>query len=887
MPHNSRDKVMDISPGSQLGPYEIVSRIGAGGMGEVFKARDTRLDRSVAIKVLPAELAANAQLRLRLEREARAISQLNHPNICTLFDVGDGFLVMELLEGETLADRITRGPLPVAQTLRLGMQIADALDKAHRAGIVHRDLKPANIMLTKSGAKLLDFGLAKPGMLGVMGPTSTEAAAPTMQRPLTQEGTILGTFQYMSPEQLEGVDADGRSDIFALGCVLYEMVTGRRAFDGKSRTSLIAAIVSSEPAPLSQIVPLTPPALEHVVQKCLAKDREDRWQSAHDIAEELRWIGDAGSQAGVATPLTMRRKSRERLAWAALAIATLIGGAFAARAFHGGEQHPVYRFSIPTAAAGHAWDFNSSISAFALSPDGRSVAFNAFDGSGKRYIWLRHMDEFEARRLDGSEGMPVGRFAPDGQSLFTATGGKLIRLPVSGAAPEVVAETSPGPVRLARSGAMINIGPDRRFYRLGSGSAAAVPITTLDKSRSEIYHTGPQILPDDEHFLFISYRRPPNATTYLHDLYVGSINGDPAVRVGDIPSRAEYANGRLFFVRDSTLMSAPFDVKTKKFTGDAVAVASNVYYFKGTGAAAFAVSEGGVVAFRSRSSDRLEWYDMRGNRLGVVNGRTNVDNKFEISPDGSQVYVAESDDRDGIHHAWAYGLTRTTRARMFAFTWANEGAPLITPDGRYAIHSSDRLDEPDIFISNVDGTDERLLVQAPGIQYPDSISRDGRFLLYDSNQGGLKTHYDIWAMPLNGNGKPFPVVQTPADEFNAQFSPDGKWVAYSSNETSVPQVYVKPFAGGGAARQVSLTGGAFPHWTHDGKSILFCSGRTMMSADFTNGAPGDPKRMFDSPETIENFEIAADGQRLLLLTATDEALSPPINVIAGWQPPSK
>ncbi len=302
---------MRISAGSRLGPYEIVSRIGAGGMGEVWKARDTRLDRSVAIKVLPAEFAGNADLKLRFEREARTISQLNHAHICTLHDVGheDGlsYLVMELLEGESLADRLARGPLPVEQVLRLGVQIADALDKAHRQGIVHRDLKPGNVMITKSGAKLLDFGLAKAGV-------AVDLEGATQQQPLTREGTILGTFQYMSPEQLEGVEADPRADIFALGVVLYEMLTGKRAFEGKTKTSLIASIVSGEPSPVSQIQPLTPPALEHVLNKCLRKDPDDRWQSAHDIAEELRWISEAGSQAGVATPLTMKRAARERLA---------------------------------------------------------------------------------------------------------------------------------------------------------------------------------------------------------------------------------------------------------------------------------------------------------------------------------------------------------------------------------------------------------------------------------------------------------------------------------------------------------------------------------------------------------------------------------------------
>jgi serine/threonine protein kinase len=313
-----------IAAGTRLGPYEVLAPIGAGGMGEVWRGRDTRLDRSVAIKVLPAEFAQNAQLKLRFEREARAISQLNHPNICTLYDVGDSYLVMELLDGESIADRLGRGPMPLVEVLKYGAQIAEALDKAHRAGIVHRDLKPGNVMITKTGAKLLDFGLAKSGV----GLGNLDGA--TEHKPLTQEGTILGTFQYMAPEQLEGEEADARTDIFALGAVLYEMTTGRRAFEGKTRTSLIAAIVQSDPPPISRVQPLTPPIFEHVIRKCLCKDREDRWQSAHDVAEELKWISEAGSQAGVPAPLTLRRKSRERLAWTAVVILAVTAGAFAA-----------------------------------------------------------------------------------------------------------------------------------------------------------------------------------------------------------------------------------------------------------------------------------------------------------------------------------------------------------------------------------------------------------------------------------------------------------------------------------------------------------------------------------------------------------------------------
>jgi hypothetical protein len=847
-------------------------------MGEVWRARDTRLDRSVAVKVLPAELAANAQLRLRFEREARAISQLNHPHICTLYDVGDGYLVMELLEGETLADRIERGAIPVGETLRIGMQIADALDKAHRAGIVHRDLKPGNIMLTKSGAKLLDFGLAKPGLTLSVSPTSTEAAAPTMHRPLTQEGTILGTFQYMSPEQLEGIEADARSDIFALGCVLYEMITGRRAFEGKSRTSLIAAIVSSEPPPISQIQPLTPPAFEHVVRKCLEKDRDERWQSAYDVAEELRWISQAGSQAGVAAPITLRRKSRERVGWILLALAMLAAGMLAARALRLGQQRRTYRFSVPTFGDGYSASGSTS---FTIAPDGQTLAFNAMDvDTRKTRIYVRRFDELTARVIPGSESMTVGRFTPDGQAVIATTQGKLVRLPLAGGDAQVIADV-PGAARLAANGSVLYAGTDRRFYRLDPGASSGVPVTTLDKKRFEIYHTGAQLLPDDEHFLFISYRRPPDATGFLHDLYIGSLKGEPAVLVGDTPSRAEYANGRLYFVRDATLLSAPFDLKSKRFTGEPLAVASGVYNFKGTGQASFSVANDGTIVYRSGGFDQLQWFTIQGQRLATV-AKAWLNAYFTLSRDESEVYVGEADPRDGIHHGWAYGLTRNTRSRM-SYAWADEGAGLTTPDGQQVIFGSDRLDEPDIFIRSAAGNDEpRLLIHAPGIQVPNDVSPDGKYLLYMSNENP-RLRYDIRALPLAG-GPPLSIVSTPAAERDADFSPDGKWIAYNSDESGSFQIYVKPFPSG-AARQVSINGGSLPHWSADGKSVLYIHGHTLMAAGVTNGVPSDPRALFEIPETIENFAVSRDGQRLLLLIAPDEEISPPLNVITGWQPP--
>ncbi|HKI85450.1 MAG TPA: protein kinase, partial [Thermoanaerobaculia bacterium] len=437
---------MTIQPGTRLGPYEIAAPIGAGGMGEVWRARDTRLEREVAIKVLPPELAEDAQFLKRFEREAKTISQLSHPHVCALYDVGEEktgasatvhYLVMELLEGESLAERIEKGRLPLDDVLKYGREIASALDAAHRRGITHRDLKPGNIMLTKSGAKLLDFGLAKSASEG-QAPIDGLTNLKTEAKPLTQEGTILGTFQYMAPEQLEGLEADARTDIFALGAVLYEMATGHRAFEAQSKTSLIAAIVSSQPEPISKVVAMSPPSLDHVVRRCLEKDPDDRWQSAHDVASQLQWISEAGSQAGVATPITIRRKTRERLAWAAaaiLGITTIVVSLLWLRAPE--VQKRSFRLTIPSSTSSYQQAGQGII-----SPDGARVIFTAMSPERKWSLWLRDLDSFDARAIDGTKRGVNGFWSPDGRSFAYWSGGNLMSIDLDGGSPQTIAPAS-------------------------------------------------------------------------------------------------------------------------------------------------------------------------------------------------------------------------------------------------------------------------------------------------------------------------------------------------------------------------------------------------------------------------------------------------------------
>src|SRR5262245_1264017 len=546
---------MTLATGDHLGPYEIVSRVGVGGMGEVWRARDSRLDRSVAIKILPAEYAHDARVRLRFEREAKAISQLNHPHICTLHDFGSDrgidYLVMELLDGESLADRIGRGPLPLGDVLRYGAQIAEALDRAHRAGIIHRDLKPANVMLTRSGVKLLDFGLAKASALEV----GTDGV--TQQKPLTAEGTIVGTFQYMAPEQLEGTDADARTDLWALGAVLYEMATGQRAFKGLSKTSLIAAIVSAEPQAITELQPLTPPALEHLIAKCLSKQPDDRWQSAHDVAEELRWIGEAGSRAGVAP--TPRRTLRTT--WILAGALLVAVGALGWLALRPRPRPDVLEVSIvPNGNSG--LDYRSFPPA--LSPDGKLLVISARDAKGKRMLWLRSMASGTMQPLAGTENGYSPFWSPDGRFFGFGDGGsgQLKKYSVSGGEIGVLAEKTLGGWSWNRDGVIL-FGVDspqaiRRIAATGGDTALVMSPSTVD---AELIGW-PRFLPDGNHFLFLALG-DALARRHQAGLWLGTLDhSEPPHFLTAASSNAMYVEpGYLLYAREDVLYAQPFDAR--------------------------------------------------------------------------------------------------------------------------------------------------------------------------------------------------------------------------------------------------------------------------------------------------------------------------------------
>ena len=890
---------MSPQAGSRLGPYELAAPIGAGGMGEVWRGKDTRLDRSVAVKVLPASFAQDADRLQRFEREAKTISSLNHPHICTLFDVGhEGdahFLVMELLEGESLADRLQKGPLPLDQVVKLGAQVADALDAAHKQGIVHRDLKPGNVMLTKTGAKLLDFGLARSG--AGLGGLSDSTALPTEAKPLTTAGTILGTFQYMAPEQLEGAEADARTDIFALGAVLYEMATARRAFEGKSKTSLIAAILSTQPPPISSIQPVMPPALDHVVKKCLEKDADDRWQSAHDVASELRWIGEAGSQAGVPTTLSLRRRSRERLAWllagglGLLWLLTLVPAGLRWRE-RAPESLPV-RFTIapPDKTVFSIADIP------AVSPDGRHIVLLAAPAGGRAALWMRSLDSTSAQPLPGTEGGFFPFWSPDARAIGFFDGTALKKIEVAGGAAQTLCATQGGGGGAWSQHGEILFAPGQGpIFRVSAGGGEPRPATTLDKSRREAQHRWPSFLPDGRHFLYLA--RGPQQDR--NAIFVGSLDGPEVQQLLSVDSPAVYAPpGYLLYVREGTLMAQPFDAGRRRLTGDASRVAEQITQVGAAAGRAFSVSSNRVLVHRTGGSSvegQLVWFDRTGRRLGALGEPGDYTNPA-LSPDGKRVAVGRGDPRTLKRDIWLFELERGTASRL-TFDPADDLNPVFSPDGTRILFTSDRKGPRDLYWKAATGVgEEEPVLESENMKSSDDWSPDGRFVVYDSgvllgSSQGIGNTTDIWLAPLDGDRKPLPFLVRPFSDWQAQISPDGRWIAYSSDESGPQEIYVMDFPKPTGKWKVSTEGGAEARWRRDGRELFYIAGRKLMAADVRTGGAvfhaGVPRVLFEAsidPRTNRRnrYVVSPDGQRFLIIAQAEEAGPTPLTVVLNWR----
>ena len=850
---------MTIAPGTLLGPYEILAPIGAGGMGEVYRARDTRLERSVAVKILPAEMARDVQLRTRFEREAKTISQLNHPNICTLHDVGENFLVMELLEGETLADRIARGPLPMEQVLRFGAEIARALDGAHRHAVTHRDLKPGNVMITRAGAKVLDFGLAKPGNEAVV-----DLGGATVQKSLTAEGTIVGTFQYMAPEQLEGARVDHRTDIFALGAVLYEMATGKRAFDGKTKTSLIAAIVAAEPKPIHELQPLTPPSFERLVTKCLAKDPEERWQSAHDVADELTWIADTlGKEVG-----SGRRSSPPWMfATAALALA-LIGAVGAAVFARRSVVEPAMTLSL--AMPPRMFEFYNQA---ALSPDGATVAFVGYN-PGQSALWVRKVDEQKPRMLAGTEGARQPFWSPDGKALGFFAGGKLKRIYVAGGSPQVICPATTGfGGTWNRDGVILFSGAFADpILRVDANGGKPQPVTRLDKT--EEAHRWPSFLPDGEHFLFLG----DAPLTEDHHIRIGSLKDGTSKVLAQAVTNAVYAEpSTVLFVRGGSLMAQSLDLDGKVLTGEPRVLAENVASNAQNHRFEFSVADRGRLIYRSvNPNSQLAWVDRSGKLLQTL-GEPRRYGEIRLSPDQKRIAFQQMDADGRGEDIWLLDASRGVTTR-FTFHPASELASAWSPDGSKIAFMSMRTGYGDLYVSDVanPAAAERITSGQTGTAFPTDWSRDGKHIIVERSD---ERNTDLYVYSFETK-KLEPYVNTPYEEYAGVLSPDGTRIAYVSEESGRSEVYVERFPSRAERRQISTSGGWNPRWAPNGRELFYLTDVEYRSIDVTDENAASQVLFRDTSGT---YDVAADGQRLLIARPVEDITTVPLTFVSNWR----
>jgi serine/threonine protein kinase len=880
---------MALTSGTKLGPYEIQSPLGAGGMGEVYRARDVRLDRTVAVKVLASHLSSSPELKQRMEREARTISSLNHPHICHLYDIGsqDGtdYLVMEFLEGETLAERLRKGALPLSEILKIGMAVAEALAVAHRHGIVHRDLKPGNIMLTKGGAKLMDFGLAKSAAAGAPGGASSApllSAARTMSQaspvsPLTTAGTMIGTIQYMSPEQIEGKEADARSDLFALGGVLYEMVIGARPFEGKSQISVASAILEKEPESISALQPLTPPAFEHIVTGCLAKNPDDRIQSAQDIALQLKWIAQSG--APVVNPTKKERNNRELLAWliAGLLALLLIASLFL-RGSKGTEPTTYFSAPLPFAARDAA-----------VSPNGHTVAIVGHrEAERNNALWIYEPGSQESTSVANTEGASFPFWSPDGQSIGFFADGKLKKLSLAGGPVQTLCDAQTGRGGTWNKDGVIIFTPSGHLgvglYRISASGGTPTQITVPDKNLNEDSHRWPQFLPDGIHYLYsaihLSGRRD------LSSVFVGALNSNEKRLVTKASANVAYIAPYLLFYRDQTLFGQHFDTKTSQLAGEPIPILTDVQYSPRISRAVFAASSTHLLVAQKAGdtgASQFLWFNRQGQEIGTPL-KPGIYGNMMLSPNGKTVASDTTDPASQNTDIWTYELD-TQSAKRLTFDPAIDSVPIWSPDGTRMVFASNRGVIFDLYLKDTNGAQEEKSIPQDGPdRFPSDWSRDGKYVLYERGT-------DLWLVTIP-ELRATPFLKSSSTLKNGQFSPDGKWVAYSSNESGRWEVYVTSFPEAHGKWQVSNAGGDQPRWRSDGKELFYLGPDSRMmavpvktGANFDAGTPtalfqANPRELVATSEQF-SYDVSKDGQKFLINTQLKTGMAP-MSVILNW-----
>jgi Tol biopolymer transport system component len=905
-----------LTSGTRLGPYEIDSLLASGGMGDVYKGRDTRLDRVVAIKVLPPALADDPVFRERFDREARTISQLTHPNICALYDVGEepapaatgqsqpsatSYLVMEFLEGETLATRLERGALKLEEALRIAGEIVAALDCAHEANVVHRDLKPGNVMLTRTGAKLLDFGLAKKAASAVAGRGA--AAGPMIQSAasgaVTAEGMIVGTFQYMAPEQLEGAEPKARADIFAFGAILYEMVTGRKAFEGKTPVSLISAILKDEPQPVTSIIPVAPPALDRIIRACMAKDPDARLGSAHDLGLQLQWLAEGGSRTEaqpVSAPVAGARPAPGRtistMAWllaAVVGVAALAAGVAVGR--RGRETPPpaeAVQFTV--AAPDNSVLAAGGVPSFAISPDGRHIVFVATTPGSSSRLFLRSLGTLAVTPLPGTERATNPFWSPDSRFVAFFAAGKLRKVQVTDGSLIELCNAPNGQGGTWNQENVIVFAPtvNGALERVVAAGGPAAPATTIDSAHGETAHRWPHFLPDGRHFLYFA----PSSGQQPSEVKVGALDSKDATTVVAAESMATYASGHVFFWRDGGLMAQPFDAEKRQVQGDPFRIAGPVGQSAGIGYASFAVSPTGVLVYargNPRPPSQLTWMDRTGKQVGTAGEPGDYFN-IALSPDERHVAVTRLTGTPENRDIWLVDLARSVTSRLTSDP-ANDILPLWSPDGARVLFGSVRDGATNLFLKSASGSQPEELLTKFVEGAPNAIdwSRDGKYVLYFNQVP--KTGFDLMVLPLTGDRKPFPFQQTTFNETDGAFSPDTAWVAYTSDESGREEVYVQPFPTTGPKYRISANGGTEPTWRGDGRELFFLApDGTVMAATVSTAKgfeAGTPQALFASGVAFtgnrHQYAVTRDGQRFLVNVPQPGSSPTPLTVVVNWQ----
>jgi serine/threonine protein kinase/Tol biopolymer transport system component len=892
---------MTIQAGHTLQHYRLVEKIGEGGMGEVWLARDVRLERDVAVKILPAGFATNEQFRARFEREGKTISSLNHPNICTLFDIGSvpstssgqgdiHFLVMERIEGESLADRLSKGALPLDEVLEIGAQIASALAAAHKAGITHRDLKPDNVMLTRSGAKLLDFGLAK---------TATETAPPidgltslpTQAKPLTTEGTILGTFQYMAPEQLEGTEADARTDIFALGAVLYEMATGKRAFEGKNKTSLIAAIVTAQPPPISSVLSMTPPALDHIVRKCLEKDPEDRWQSAGDVSGQLRWISKEGSQVGAAPAVVAARPERSNLPWALVVLLALtsivLAAAFLARPE---TTSGVIRSSLnpPRETALIPFD----LLGVALSPDGKRLAFPVNEPDGGRTIWIRDLSSMTAERLPETDGGSYPFWSPDGMHLGFFANGKLKRVDLRGGSPQDLADAPSGRGASWSAEGVILFAPNitTSIHSVPDTGGEATSLIPYDPA-IETTQRWPHFLPDGKHFVYVSRAIGPDSGEFGQLMVASLDDPEPRVLIEHSTNAVYVEPGYLLYGRGADLMARPFDLGKLEVTGDAVPlVTAKLSYWEPKNFVVLTASNDGTIVYLPESTRPtvLQWYDRSGLPRETL-GEAGFNFGARVSPDATKVAWVRGKPQSMQQDIWIRDLDFAREHRL-TLESGGYGAPRWSRDSSVVAFECMPISMQDLCMKSLGSAGEiEVIYKSSDWNLLGSWMPDGRTLAFVEQNP--ETSNDIWLLDLDNPDSPTPLVRTRFSESLPELSPDGRWLAYASDETGRSEIYVREAKEASQQWQISVDGAREARWKGDGSELFFASTDGNVMAVSIQTSPvfraGPPQALFVLPETPDFLtplfeDVTPDGERFLLNLPTESRTSVNFHAIFNW-----